>query len=143
MERKIKFRGKSIDNRTFIYGDLVKYENGDAAIFEERMTEYGCEATQICRRTKVNPDTIGQFTGLKDKNGRDIYEGDILMCIGKRENNKGRKYYRKVIFRNGSFCMIDPDHIFENSLYNHVINDVFNWEVVGNIYDNPELIKED
>ena len=89
----------------------------------------------------VVPETVGQFTGLYDKNGKEIYEGDILMCIGQREDNKRRKYLRKVLFKNGSFCMSVPEYNVDSTLYSHVVNGKLNWEVIGNIYDNPELME--
>ena len=89
----------------------------------------------------VNKDTIGQFTGLCDKEGKEIYEGDILMCVGQRADNKGRKYSRKVLFKNGSFCMSVPEYNCDSPLHNHVVNVKLNWEVIGNIHDNPELMK--
>lgn len=141
MNREIKFRGRS-EYGAFVYGDLIQYENGDVAIFEKKLIKYGCEATEICKRTKVNAKTVGQFTGLCDKNNKEIYEGDILMCIGQREDNKGRKYFRKVLFKNGSFCMSVPEYNVASSLYGHVVNGKLNWEVIGNIYDNKELLEE-
>lgn len=141
MKREIKFRGKTESNQ-FIFGDLIQYENGDTAIWEKEITGYGYEATQISNRTKVDKGTIGQFTGLHDKNGKEIYEGDILMCIGERNDNKGRKYYRKVLFNNGAFGMTVPEYKCISALCNHVVNGKLNWEVIGNIYDNPELLEE-
>ena len=142
MEREIKFRAKEANTNRWVFGDLIQYENGDTAIFENKMTEYGCEATQICRRTKVQFDTIGQYTGLQDKNGKDIYEGDILMCIRDRSDNKGKKYYRSVLFKHGSFCMTVPGYNCLSSLYNHVVNGKLLWEIVGNIYDNKDLLED-
>ncbi|MBM6845130.1 YopX family protein, partial [Phocaeicola plebeius] len=77
-----------------------------------------------------------------DKNGKEIYEGDILMCIGERNDNKGRKYYRKVLFNNGAFGMTVPEYKCISALCNHVVNGKLNWEVIGNIYDNTELLEE-
>lgn len=131
MNREFKFRGKN--KIGWIYG-VLSYVN----IRNKRiLCIYDGYADCI-----VNTDTIGQFTGLCDKNGKEIYEGDILMCIGQREDNKERKYLRKVLFKNGSFCMSVPEYGVNSSLYAHVVNGKLNWEVIGNIYDNPELMEE-
>ena len=139
MNREIKFRGKTESNQ-FIFGDLIQYENGVTAIWEKEITGYGYEATQISNRTKVDIGTISQFTGLLDKDGNEIYEGDILMCIGQREDNKGRKYIRNVLFTNGAFGMKLPEWKCVSCLCNHIVNGKINWEIVGNIFDNSELI---
>lgn len=71
-----------------------------------------------------NPDTIGQFTGLQDKNGKEIYEGDVVEESGRWMNEQTIKW--EVIFANSSFNVsgMSPDNL----------------EVIGNIYENPELL---
>lgn len=126
MNRKIKFRGKTESNQ-FIFGDLIQYENGDTSIWEKEITGYGYEATQISNRTKVDKGTIGQFTGLLDKNGYEIYEGDIL----RNESCKGI-----VVYKNGAFVLDLGKSC--GCVYLFCLDSLL---VIGNIYDNPELLE--
>ena len=141
MNRKIKFRGKTESNQ-FIFGDLIQYENGDTAIWEKEITGYGYEATQISNRTKVDKGTIGQFTGLLDKSCNDIYEGDIVKAplldpiFG--DIIKDVFCNAEIKFNKGSFVVgyYGSNHnIYLSDLYDKV-------EVIGNIFDNKELLKE-
>lgn len=143
MNREIIFRGKSSVTNEWVYGSLVKCGNETHIIgFDE--VDLDGHHIRYCsdRPVFTKQETIGQFTGLYDKNGKEIYEGDILMCLGQRKDNKGRKYIRKVSFKNGSFCMIVPEYNIYSCLNNHIVNWKLNWEVIGNIYDNKELLEE-
>ncbi|WP_195531838.1 YopX family protein [Bacteroides finegoldii] len=135
MNREIKFRGKSADNGEWIIGDLIQYESGEMAIFSKKLSQYGYEATEILNRSKVLPETIGQFTGLLDKNGKEIYEGDMLL-MGEDE---GVRIYNKVGIKDGCFGYIGETNgeILPFCHYN------VTEEIAGNIYDHPELIKEE
>lgn len=78
----------------------------------------------------TNDVKLMQYTGLKDKNGQEIYEGDILLT----KDLKGEKYQTCVTYENGMFLS------GEEPLYDDVF--LFEAEVVGNIYENPELLEE-
>ena len=114
MNRKIKFRARN--NKCWIYFDaiingwVILNENGGMA--------------------KINPETVGQYTGLHDKNGKEIYEGDIVT-----NRDKNIKYIvewydtglRARQYKNKSYIGLE------------YWKDVL--EVIGNIYDNPELLE--
>lgn len=149
MNREIKFRGKRIEDGEWLHGDLLHICGGciiyHGSQTESQLIEDRPNLAVELYMDEVSPvysDTIGQFTGLYDKNGKEIYEGDILMCIGQREDNKWRKYFRKVLFKNGSFCMNVPEYNVDSYLHHHIVNGELGWEVIGNIYDNKELLEE-
>lgn len=128
--RTIKFRGKDIETGEWIYGDLVRSADMErcAILVNDRLSYDECE---------VNPCSIGQFTGLCDKNGKEIYEGDIL-----RVNDSTNMVCE---FRHGAFGYIycNEFHPFAgntNYTFNPKNTDK-NFDVIGNIHDNPELLK--
>lgn len=117
--REILFRGKRVDNGEWVYGYFVKMLWEYIIIpLEDENTVY-----------PVVPETVGQYTGLTDKNGRKIFEGDIVQ--GEAEEARGIVEWQQaegrylVSVRNGYdlLCMDDDD-----------------WCAIGNIHDNPELL---
>lgn len=123
--REIKFRGKRLDNGEWVVGSYIEAENRDRSIAHQ-IVPY--KAGLVVR--EVDPATVGQYTGLKDKNGRDIWEGDILL------DESG--VYAVVYYSMGTFC-VDFGEGFELQYFTDGIHEIC--EVVGNIHDDPELLK--
>lgn len=136
MYREIKFRGK--DNGHWVYGDYTHGGWIDPA--NETMTPRHIIHSDFLH--DVDPDTIGQFTGIHDKNGKEIYEGDIVTIMRTPEKRQRRELVRHVVT-----CHNVCDWMFESLAHevyglmmaNHSDFDSYRFEVVGNIYDNPEL----
>lgn len=125
--REIKFRGKRLDNGEWLYGSLlVSYFKDDK---KERyfITQFSGNYTF---EHEVNPATVGQYTGLKDKNGREIYEEDILL------DESG--VYAVVYYSMGTFC-VDFGEGFDLQYFTDGIHEIC--DVVSNIHDDPELLK--
>uniref|UniRef100_A0AB33J1S7 YopX protein domain-containing protein n=1 Tax=Prevotella sp. GTC17254 TaxID=3236794 RepID=A0AB33J1S7_9BACT len=125
MTREILFRGKSKLTGMFLEGNLVIGRNGETSIVWFNTEQKECW-TSVC------PDTIGQYTGLKDKNGKKIFEGDILVC--------GREWTTLVLW-NEELATFALQFIFENKVGKTPLGEWQPMEVISNIYDNPELLK--
>lgn len=128
--REIKFRGKRIDNGEWVYGYPCENSYGEICI-QEIVRKVVDGFAVPSRLHPVNPDTIGQYTGIRDKNGREIYEGDIVVCTTNHQS-----YFYKVVFSIGCFRLADEE---DDVWYNLNECDV---EVCGNIHDNPELMED-
>lgn len=134
--RTIKFRGKRVNNVEWVYGDFHCRAGNVHTIIEMEPDEDG----KVCYAlNQVIHDTVGQFTGLTDKNGKEIYEGDII------RSDCGNGEVRHLI----SFFDMIASFVVE-MLPDNDINDYctlsqiwilkYNKEVIGNIHDNPELL---
>lgn len=122
--REILFRGKRDDNLEWIEGYIYRITENQEMPFLMMKDYHGCSY-------QVYPDTVGQYTGLTDKNGKKIFEGDVVaqpVC----------KY--TVEFDGGAFFLIPiPKHNPYDCPY-QLIGFGAMFEVIGNIHDNPELI---
>lgn len=125
-KRIIKFRGKKIASKEWVYGGLVQTENLDPAIY----FECGKGTVKNINWCYVDKNTIGQYAGT-DKNGTEVYDGDII-----KETDTGNillVFWSEFEF-GFRFAQNDFGYVFPNHLEN--------FEVIGNIYDNEELVDE-
>jgi len=130
--REIKFRGKREDTGEWVYGSLlfVPYTG---------MTYMFLDAARIVKLSEiipVDPKTVGQYTGLKDRNGKEIYEGDVLI------NPKGIRGEIKYVPEYAAFLAYWK-HDGECG-YDYLDKEILmKCEVIGNIYENPYLLEKE
>ena len=138
--REILFRGKSIDNGEWVEGAFLN--DRDGAFYICPAVSYishgdGGNRRRIGSWYKVDPSTVGQYTGLKDKNGERIFEGDVAKVLQGKD-----KDIAYVGFENGAFMLYPKTgNIYERTLWEYWYND-WDVEVIGNITDNPELLEK-
>ena len=167
MEREIKFRGKRTDNNDFVHGYYVKDVNDRHYIYPCDYSKHQNAQDYLVKAFEIKPETLGQFVGLKDKNDVDIYEKDIVkvhyfkLALGENlgvyedeetligvinfdelsislENIIGDKWCEYTCYSNGEgSCKLMHLHdVYEGSCDAEI-----GIEVIGNIFDNPDLIK--
>lgn len=132
--REIKFRGKRVHSKRWVNGYYI-FQYNQHYIFEVD----GLNGSKVIKH-EVEPKTIGQYTGIKDKNGVEIYEGNIV------EYDNGIKAY--VIFKEGGFCGYDSSATSSDEAYtllscteeNPFDGFDFELEVIGNIHDKTNKL---
>ena len=132
--REIKFRAKRADNGAWVYGDLTHVQK-ILSVEEVQRSGRRSEPAVRVANYDVDEETTGQYTGLKDRDGNEIYEGDIL-CF---RDTKGVSYRFEVVYEDGAFCF---SHYRERAFTELRHHNLRKYIVNGNIYDNPELLTE-
>ena len=132
--REILFRGKRLDNGEWIQGDIVQFPVHGVVRIVEQEPSY--------KDAEVDSDTVGQYTGLTDKNGRKIFEGDIIHLEYSQVFFGGEyfgEYTAEVSYKEGCFITdgINNGDEIETPLSGFDNDEV---EIIGNIHDNPELL---
>lgn len=122
------FRGKRLSNGKWMQGNLLQYSDGTCCI---------CHAVSRVNHYKVVSSTVGECTGLKDKNGKLIFEGDIIKSwLGKILTVEFGQYYDEEEMHSGCGWYVTGEYgtlSFDERWGGH--------EIIGNIHDNPELLK--
>lgn len=138
--REILFRGKRIDNGEWVEGAFLNDRDGAfyicPAVSDISYGDNGNRRRIGCWY-KVAPSTVGQFTGLCDKNWKKIFEGDVVSLACGIYRNKGIVKYFEARTRYG---LIDKKYELFSFLNNLCINQ-YSINIIGNIHDNPELLE--
>lgn len=147
--REIKFRGKNLNTKEWVYGDLLQWNDGETAIgVHGQFIDDGYHFNENYDKTPyVDETTVGQYTGLKDKNGKEIYEGDLIKAPSGRiyavifstwKHEEKREFLKVIdLYEHTGWC-ISLDGVNPCELLDF---EVCQGSVIGNVYDNPELLK--
>ncbi len=130
-----QYRGYSLTDKKWIYGDLIHYNNSMAICpIDSDWLEFITDSKMINRKYQVDPKSVGQSTGIFDRNDVEIFEGDIVEFNNQRLTVRydiGVHILSGVCFINSQGFPSD-EHLLLSSSYR---------EVIGNIFENPELLK--
>lgn len=133
--REILFRGKRTDNGEWVYGVPIKDSHGETVMVESvyECEEYNCRGANCLY---VNENTVEQYTGLTDKNGKLMYTGDIINAL----LDFGMPIKSVCAFRDDLFGLFAKQHGAEHF---HPFTSLCNisYEIIGNIHDNKELFE--
>lgn len=133
--REILFRGKpkNLKKYKWVQGQLLHHRDNLSVIYSE----------EADHPIGVMPETVGQFTGLTDKNGKRIFEGDVVIYDNSPYNAYCEPIRGVIAWRNGSLCFKYKP--WSSVMYRALCSDDFfaaKCDVIGNIHDNPELLED-
>lgn len=133
--REILFRGKRLEIGDWVEGSLIAYPDGDCYIARPSSDP------NVLDKFAADPATVGQYTGLKDKHGKRIFEGDIVQYYERQFSGADAPINQSVGYEEGGFCV---HRYFLNNWLRNAVNgntQLEGIEIVGNIHDNPELLE--
>ena len=145
--REIEFRGKRLATDSWIFGGI--YLCGGAWYIRRKKDTFGMS---------IDPETVGQYTGLKDKNGVKIFEGDIVLRSFTESSGLVVKTRLLIAFKDGAFIIRQRDNFYHDGFapYDTLLFKVYylleklkeqdksaesTYEVIGNIHDNADLLE--
>jgi len=127
--RLVKFRGKNLQLNKWVYGNLIIDQTHNRIFIHDGYVGDSMEVNCV----EVHPESVGQFTGLYDINGQEIYEGDIVKLKWTISI-----YTAKVVFKEGMFCVVGDYAL--HSFWNTSFDTPPKIKILGNVFDNPELL---
>ena len=150
---ELSFRGKRLDNGEWVDGGSIfklinksgehffipRFNEKVIATHDDNMNIIALEG---CILYKVDPETVGEYTGLTDNNGVKIFEGDIVKKKDVLHHNEVQIKGEKYVVQNGSGCWWGIQKLTDYKRAEFLSSFCCSCEVIGNIHDNPELLKE-